>query len=99
MAIDADSHEVFNFQRSMSVEAINKETQAIDRKAHLFWEIPAIDAKISTFMESISSSGDAKRKLMMTADTKDAKAFFSLKKRELDQHTVETQKEDRKNES
>ena len=64
----------------MSIEAINKETKTIDRKAHLFWEIPAIDSKISTFMDSISSSGDARRKNMMTADTKDAKAFFSIKK-------------------
>ena len=32
LAIDADSHDVFNFQRSMSIDAINKETKAIDRK-------------------------------------------------------------------
>ena len=65
----------------MSIEAINKETKAIDRKAHMFWEIPAIDSKISTIMDSISSSRDARRKLMMTADTKDTKTFFSIKKK------------------
>ena len=61
LIIDNESHVVFNFQRSMNVEAINKETKVLDRKAHLFWEIPAIDSKISTFMDSISSSGDARR--------------------------------------
>ena len=76
LAIDADSHDVFNFQKSMSIEAINKETKAIDRKAHMFWEIPAIDSKISNFMDSISNSEEARRKLMMTADTKDAKHSF-----------------------
>ena len=80
LAIDADSHNVFNFQRSMSIEAINKETKAIDRQAHMFWEIPAIDSKISNFMDSISNSEEARRKLMMTADTKDAKTLFSIKK-------------------
>ena len=88
LSIEADTHDVFNFQRSMNVEVINKETKAIDRKAHLFWEIPVIDSKISTFMDSISSSRDASRKLMMTADTKDAKTFFSIKKYELEQHTT-----------
>ena len=39
-------------------------------------------------MDSISSSGDARRKLMMTADTKDAKAFFSVKTRDLEQKTT-----------
>ena len=72
----------------MSIDAINKETKAIDRKAHMFWEIPLIDSKIASFMESISTSGDARRKLMMTADTKDAKAFYSIKKRELEENTT-----------
>ena len=31
---------------------------------------------------------DARRKLMMTADTKDAKTFFSVKKRELERSTT-----------
>ena len=61
LTIDNESQDVFNFQRSKSVETINKDTKALDRKAHLFWEIPAIDSKISTFMDSISSSGDARR--------------------------------------
>ena len=79
MPIDNESHDVFNFQRSMSIEAINMETKALDSKAHLFFEIPAIDSKICTFMDSISSSGDARRKLVMTGDTKDAKTFYSVK--------------------
>ena len=88
LSIDGDSYDIFNFQRSMNIEAINKETKAIEKKAHMFWEILVIDSKIVTFMESISTSGDARRKLMMTADTKDAKAFFSIKKRELDENTT-----------
>ena len=71
----------------MSIDAINKETKAIDRKAHMLWEIPRIDSKIDSFMESISTSGDA-RKLMMTADTKDAKAFYAINKRELEENTT-----------
>ena len=39
-------------------------------------------------MDSISNSKEARRKLMMTADTKDAKTFFSIKKRELDQNVT-----------
>ena len=35
----------FYFQQSLSINAINKETQSIDRKAHLFWEIPTINAR------------------------------------------------------
>ena len=57
LSIDGDSSVIFNFQRSMNIEAINKKTKPIDRKAHLFWEIPVIDSKIVTFMESISTSG------------------------------------------
>ena len=52
-AIDAKSYDVFNFQRSLNIEAINKETKALDRKAHLFWEIPAIDVKVCEFMDSL----------------------------------------------
>ena len=41
-------------------------------------------------MDSISKSEEARRKLLMTADTKDAKTFFQIKKRELDQNiTIE----------
>ena len=46
LAVDAKSHDVFNFQRSLHIDAINKETKVLDRKAHLFWEIPTIDAKV-----------------------------------------------------
>ena len=55
--IDADKYNVFNFQRSLSTEAINNETKALDRKAHLFWEIPAIDKRVCEFMDSILISG------------------------------------------
>jgi hypothetical protein len=59
IAVDNESHDVFNFQKSMSIDAINNETRAIDRKAHMFWEIPLIDSEICKFMESISTSGNA----------------------------------------
>ena len=38
-------------------------------------------------MDTISDSGDARRKLVMTADTKDAKTFYAVKKRKLEQGT------------
>ena len=79
LAVDTESYDCFNFQRSMSIEAINKETKAIDRKAHLFWEFPTLVSKINTFMDSISKSEEARRKLVMTANTKDAKTFFQIK--------------------
>ena len=66
LQVDAANYDVFNFQRSLNIEAINNETKALDRKAHLFWEIPAIDAKVCNFMDSISISGDAKRKQPFT---------------------------------
>ena len=72
-SVDANSHDVFNFQRSLNIEAINMETKLLYRKAHLFWEIHAIDAKVCEFMDSLSNSGDAKQKLAMTGDIKDAK--------------------------
>ena len=88
IAVDNESHDVFNFQKSMSIDAINNETRAIDRKAHMFWEIPLIDSEICKFMESISTSGNAKRKLMMPADTKVAKAFNAIKKQETEENTT-----------
>ena len=36
-------------------------------KLIFFWEL---DAKVCDFVDSISNSGDAKRKLFMTGDTK-----------------------------
>jgi len=66
----------------LSVNAINKETQSIDRKAHLFWEIPTIDAKINELMSTLSSSGKAAARLQMTGDSKDARNFFIIKKKE-----------------
>ena len=81
LAIDAAyTHDVFKFQRSPNIEAINMETKLLDRKTHLFWEIPVIDAKINKLMCSLSYNGDAKKKLIMTGDTKDARTIFSVKK-------------------
>ena len=86
LEVDAANSDVFNFQRSLNIEAINNETKALDRKAHLFWEIPAIDAKVYNFMDSISISGDAKQKLVLRGDTKDAKTFYTVKKRKAEQN-------------
>ena len=38
--------EPFNFQKSLNMDAMNNEIKCIDRKAHLFWGNPIIDAKI-----------------------------------------------------
>ena len=72
----------FYFQQSLSINAINKETQSIDRKAHLFWEIPTINAKINELMNTLSNSGKAAARLQMTGDSKDARNFFIIKKKE-----------------
>ena len=55
--IHANKNEIFYFQRSLSIGDINNETKALDRKAHLFWEIPAIDKRVCEFMDSILISG------------------------------------------
>ena len=60
LSVDANSNDVFNFQRSLNIQAIKMETKLLDRKAHLFWEIPAIDAKVCEFMDSLADIGDAK---------------------------------------
>ena len=70
---------VFNFQISLSIEAINNETKALDRKAHLFWKFPDIVKRICEFVDYISISGNARRKIFMTGDTKDSKTFYSVK--------------------
>ena len=70
----------FYFQQSLSINAINKETQSIDRKAHLFWEIPTIDAKINELMSTLFTSGKAAARLQMAGDSKDARNFFIIKK-------------------
>jgi len=72
----------FYFQQSLSIDTINKETKSIDRKAHLFWEIPVIDAKINALMSTLSNNGKAAARLHMTADSKDARKFFIIKKKE-----------------
>ena len=76
LVIDANSHDIFNFQRSLNIEAINMETRLLDRKAHLFWEIPVIDAKVNKLMDYLSYSGDAKKKLVMTGDKKMQEHFY-----------------------
>ena len=43
----------FNFQRTHSIDAINNETKCLDKEAHLFWEIPVIDAKLNELMDVI----------------------------------------------
>ena len=72
--------ETFYFEKSLSIDAINNETLCIDRKAHLFWEIPNIDAKIKELMSILYHSGKALSKLVMTGDSKDGK-FSSQQKR------------------
>ena len=87
--LDFDKNAVaFYFQQSLSINAINKETQSIDRKAHLFWEIPAIDAKINDLMSTLSNSGKAAARLHMTGDSKDARNFFIIKKKEQERGTI-----------
>ena len=46
----------------------------------MFWEIPTIDAKVNELMDTLSFSGDATSKLIMTGNTKDARTFFAIKK-------------------
>ena len=58
--------EPFYFQRSLNINAINNATRCIDRKAHLCWEIPVIDAKINELMSTLSNSGKAAERLIMT---------------------------------
>ena len=72
----------FYFQQALNIDAINNETKCIDRKAHLFWEIPVIDAKINDLMNTLSNSGKAAAKLVMTGDSKDSRKFFIIKKKE-----------------
>ena len=74
--------EIFNFQKSLNIDAINNETLCIDRKAHLFWEITAIDAKVKELMSILSHSGKAASRRVMTGDSKDGKHFFATKKME-----------------
>ena len=84
--IDSDKYEVFNFQRALCIEAINNETKILDRKAHMFWEFPELDKQICDFVESISMSGEARKIISMTGDTKDARNFYAAKKREAEEN-------------
>ena len=72
----------FYFQQALNIDAINNETKCIDRKAHLFWEIPVIDAKINDLMTKLSYSGKAAAKLVLNGDNKDSRKFFIIKKKE-----------------
>ena len=63
----------FYFQQALNIDAINNETKCIDRKAHLFWEIPVIDAKINDLMTKLSYSGNAAAKLVLNGDNKDSR--------------------------
>jgi len=54
--------EIFCFQQSLDIDAINKETASIDRKAHLFWEFTEIDAKVKALMKILCDSGEASKK-------------------------------------
>ena len=74
--------EIFNFQKSLNIDAINNETLCIDRKAHLFWENTTIDAKVKELMSILSLSGKASTRLIMTGDSKDGKLFFNTKRME-----------------
>ena len=66
---------------------MNNEIKCIDRKPHLFWENPTIDAKINDLMAILSNSGKAQVKLVMTGDSKDSHRFFSIKKKEAEEGT------------
>ena len=61
------NEEPFNFQKSLNIDAINNEIKCIDRKAHLFWEIPTIDAKINDLMATLSNSGKASPKILVNS--------------------------------
>ena len=74
--LSANILDSFNFRKSMRLETINNETQSIARKTHLFWEHPLLDQKIDKLLEALSNSGEAKYKLNMPADFKDAKGYF-----------------------
>ena len=74
--------EPFYFQQYLNIDAINNETKCIDRKAHLFWENPVTDAKINELMSTLSNSGKGAARPVMTGDSRDARQFFLVKKKE-----------------
>ena len=86
LSVDTSNYALFDFQRSLNIEALKMETRQLERKAHVFWEIPAIHAKVTELMDSLSYSGNAKQKLIMMGDIKDAKTLFAVKKQEQDQN-------------
>ena len=52
----------------------------------MFWEFPEVEKQICEFIESISTSGGVRRKILMTGDTKDAKNFYAAKKQEFEEN-------------
>jgi len=79
LKIDVHS-EPFNFQKSMNADAMNNEIKCIDRKAHMFWENPVIDAKINDLMDKLTKSGKAEAKLVMSGDSKDSRDSLPLQR-------------------
>ena len=61
---------------------MNNEIKYINRKAHLFWENPTIDAKINELMHTLSFSGKAQARLVMSGDSKDSRCFYGIKRME-----------------
>ena len=52
----------------------------------MFWEFSDVDQQICDFVESISISGEARKQISMTEDTKDAKNFYAAKKHEAEEN-------------
>ena len=52
----------------------------------MFWEFKEHEEEINRFMKSITFSGEAKKRIVMTDDTKDAKSFYAAKKKEFEEH-------------
>jgi len=49
----------------------------------MFWKFPEVEKQICEFIESISTSGGVRRKILMTGDTKDAKNISAAKSKNL----------------
>ena len=64
------------------------ETINIARRARMFWETPKLDQNMNEFVDTLADSGDAKYKICMPSEIKDAKTFFAQKKQETEEKTV-----------
>ena len=51
LSIDSNVKGFINFQRALSIDATNNETKCLQRKAHLFSEIPVIDMTVNELMD------------------------------------------------